>query len=532
MKLYSSIITGLKGKPTFTLIKKWTNNMSTNIKIINLLIIGFGLHTRRIYYPLLELANHDPELNLCAAIDLASCQQNIESYLSTHHLKPDMVYIDDKYNLTNHLHENIVAILNELVQKYQINGVIIATEPLAHLCYAKWALESGLSVLMDKPISSYEGVSTSEIFSKKLALDYYDLNEIYQRQRRLLPHVVFSLMAQRRYQTSFNFIKQRIAECFQQTNCPITNVQTFHSDGQWRMPTEIMDQHYHSYNQGYGKCSHSGYHYFDIIPFVLESGLGGNKYYDSIDVLSQATRPTDILAQFDIKDYQALFGESTFNQHNKYQEKKLLNAFSTFGEVDCNSHICFKKEEKILTLASINLTHNGYSQRNWVTAKGRDLYKGNGRVAHESHIFQQGPFQSIHFHSYKSDEPSLELTNRKGRIGTKEHLEIYIFRNHKMIGGEHIEILDIDDLIAMEGGKKGLVGKSKSKAFYEFIAAMRGEIRTEEMISDFSKHEASAILTSAIYQSICHQYLGRNRLVSQMCKMQGYQSPDQKFISR
>ncbi|MCH7373590.1 hypothetical protein [Aeromonas sp. MR16] len=490
--------------------------MKTN-NCINLLLIGFGPHSKRIYYPILELSTDDTYLNLCAAVELESSRASVETFLSDKHLRPEMVYVDDNQCQFEKLHDSVVIALNSIVKKYEINGVIIATEPLAHLSYAKWALESGLSILMDKPISSYEGVSTSVAMSKKIAQDYYELNDMYQRQRATHPNLVFSLMAQRRYQTSFNLIKERIDECFKITNCPVTNVQTFHSDGQWRMPTEIVEQHYHPYNQGYGKCSHSGYHYFDIIPYVLESGLGDSKCYDNVDVFSQAVRPADVLEQFNLDDYRHLFGTDIFNKHNKYEKDDLARYFKEYGEIDCNSNIAFKKGKQIITSVSVNLTHNGYSQRNWVTAQGRDLYKGNGRVSHESHIFQQGPFQTIHFHSYKSDESA----NGQDRVGTKEHLEIYIFRNHKMLGGKHVEQFNIDDLISMEGGRKGLVGKSKAKAFYEFIAGMRGEISAENMRSDFSKHEAGSILISAIYQSICHRFLGLDALIQKPLNMDG-----------
>ncbi|CDG18667.1 hypothetical protein [Xenorhabdus doucetiae] len=480
--------------------------MINNNLIVNLLLIGFGPHDKRIYYPLLEEEINNPQLNLCAAVDLISEKSNIESYLSDKKLKPEIIYLGDN-NIKDELSLYEKKILTEILHKYSINGVIIATEPLVHLKYAKWALNAGLSILMDKPISSYENISTSIEKSIKISDDYYFLNSLYQEKKRSNPCQVFSLMAQRRYQTSFNLIKERLTECFTMTNCPVTNIQTFHSDGQWRMPTEIVEQHYHPYNQGYGKCSHSGYHYFDIIPFVLEAAISEDKKYDNIDVFSMAIRPDDILHQFTLNDYRKLFGRQSFDEVNHYDENQLNVLLGSFGEVDCSSNICFKRGDRTITAASINLCHNGYSQRNWITAAGRDLYRGNGRVAHESHILQQGPFQSIHFHSYKSDELSVGHHHDNHHcIGTKEHLEIYVFRNHKILGGKHIEVIDINDIIAIEGGRKGLKGKSKAKAFYEFIAGIRGEISAEDMVSDFSKHEIGATLTSAIYQSISHRY--------------------------
>ncbi|OKP00016.1 hypothetical protein Xedl_03486 [Xenorhabdus eapokensis] len=497
--------------------------------IVNLLLIGFGPHAKRIYYPLLEGEIDNPQLNLCAAIDLISEKSNIELYLSDKRLKPEVIYFGGNGNL-DELSAYEKNILNEVVCKYSINGVVIATEPLSHLKYAKWALNAGLSILMDKPISSYENISTSIEKSMKISDDYCFLNSLYQEKKHSNPYQVFSLMAQRRYQTSFNLIKERLNECFTMTNCPVTNIQTFHSDGQWRMPTEIVEQHYHPYNQGYGKCSHSGYHYFDIIPFVLEAAINEEKEYDNIDVFSTAIRPDDVLRQFTLNDYHKLFGQQAFDEVNNYDENQLKILLGTFGEVDCSSNICFKRGDRTITAASINLCHNGYSQRSWITAIGRDLYRGNGRVAHESHIFQQGPFQSIHFHSYKSDEFPIGNQYNNRRIGTKEHLEIYIFRNHKILGGKHIEVIDIDNIIDMEGGRKGLKGKSKAKAFYEFISGIRGEISSKDMVSDFSKHEISATLISAIYQSISHRYHQLNPLINRrLCSKQNISKLEETF---
>ncbi|WP_414828929.1 Gfo/Idh/MocA family oxidoreductase [Alteromonas sp. H39] len=477
---------------------------------INFLILGFGPHTKRIYHPLLELAAEDESVNLKAALDVQAGEAKAREYLADKQVQPELHFIDCKEVTERQLSCRLTNLLNDIVHRHQINSVIIATEPLVHFPYAKWALQKGLSVLMDKPISSYENVANNLRKARQVAADYYELNDCYLQSQKSHPRQMFSMMAQRRHQTSFTILKEKIEDCFKQTNCPVTNFQTFHSDGQWRMPTEVVEQHYHPYNQGYGKCSHSGYHYFDIIPYVLESGLGGNKYYDNAEVFANAVRPLDVLQQFSLDDYRKLFGLKHFDKNNKYSSEELTFLMQNYGEVDCSSNISFRQGNKTLTNLSINLTHNGYSQRNWVSAIGRDLYKGNGRVSHESHIIQQGPFQNIHFHSYKSDHE-----HRKGDpiIGTKEHLEIYVFRNHKMLGGNHVETFDISDLRQQEGGNKGLSGKSKSKLYYEFIEGIRGNITREEVKSDFSKHEAGALITSAVYQSICHAAQNENPLV-------------------
>jgi hypothetical protein len=181
-----------------------------------------------------------------------------------------------------------------------------------------------------------------------------------------------------------------------------------------------------------------------------------------------------------------------------------------YGEIDAFSNICFKKSDKVITIVSINLAHNGFSTRDWVTAASRDLYQGNGRVGHEVHILQQGPFQTLHFHSYKSKEN----VDEPNQVGGKQHLEIFIFKNHKMIGGQPVTRITINDLIEMEGGDRGLLGKAKAKVFVEYIKAIRGYIPRTSVISEFIKQEHAVILTSGIYQSMIAQIRSKNPLIN------------------
>jgi len=484
------------------------------MKKINLLLIGFGLHSQKIYFPICEHFSCSMGFRLTAFIDLEEKEQDIKNYLSNKNISPLSIYVSLDQKTYDALHPDIELQLNELVDKHEINAVIIATEPLVHIMYAKWALSKNLSILMDKPVSTHIGISVNMDSAKKLITDYDELCDLYKQSIKRNPDIVFSLVAQRRYQTSFSLMKGYIKSCFEKTNCPITNVQAFNSDGQWRMPSEIVDQLYHPYMQGYGKCSHSGYHYYDIIPFLLGAGLGNDKYYDNVDVFTTFTRPLDFLEQLTLKDYENIFGKELFWKHNKYDEQQLSLLMKDFGEIDAFSNISFKKGDKVLTVASINLAHNGFAARDWVTAEGRDLYQGNGRVGHESYVLQQGPFQTIHFHSYKSKENCEENNMNSCDVGGKEHVEIYVFKNHKIIGGKPVEKFTIKDIVRMEGDNLGLSRKAKTKSFIEFIKALKKEIKREDMISEFMDQAPAVILTSAIYQSAVAQRNGINPLIN------------------
>ncbi|CAM5730741.1 hypothetical protein SMICM304S_00746 [Streptomyces microflavus] len=102
-----------------------------------------------------------------------------------------------------------------------------------------------------------------------------------------------------------------------------------------------------------------------------------------------------------------------------------------------------------MTLGSINLVHNGFSQRGHFTPARANLYKGNGRVRHESHTIQQGPFQAIHFHSLQTLGGDTHDGDAYG-IGSQGHVEVHVFRNSGFNSRwKKYETLDYDALTTM-----------------------------------------------------------------------------------
>ncbi|HDO1322796.1 TPA: Gfo/Idh/MocA family oxidoreductase [Aeromonas veronii] len=134
---------------------------------INFLLIGFGPHSKRIFYPIFEEISNDSSLVLKAAIDLESKREIIEQYIGGRKVQPEMHYLNNDEPIQDELTSSTVKLLNLIVEEHSINAVIIATEPLVHRAYATWALKAGLSILMDKPISANINVSSDISSAKK-----------------------------------------------------------------------------------------------------------------------------------------------------------------------------------------------------------------------------------------------------------------------------------------------------------------------------------------------------------------------------
>lgn len=333
--------------------------------MINIIIIGLGPHAKRIYYPICMKDGEKYGFELVHGVELLEKKNDVEKYFKEKDFrKIEIRYLTTEERTYKKLHPKVEKDLNKIVRERKIKGVIISTEPLAHFQYAKWALQQGLYILMDKPISTAENVVSSLKAIESIKGDYEELGECYKKAKTKNKKLVFSLMAQRRYHPAFIKMRKLVQEVFKKTNCPITSIQSYHGDGQWRMPIEIIEQDYHPYNQGYGKCSHSGYHSIDIVPWLIRSVENNDKYIDNVDIFTNFITPVDFIRQLNISDYKKLF--KNFDVYNKYSEKEFVEKSKYFGEIDAFSSLSFKQGDYVMSLASINLAHNGCSQRDWL----------------------------------------------------------------------------------------------------------------------------------------------------------------------
>ncbi len=472
------------------------------------MIIGVGHHCRRIYYPIFEkLRNYN-----LVIVDPSSEKEKIKKYISKMKLKPiKEIYLKKFSDEDNSLPSEIEERLDEQIKKYSLKGVIISTDPLCHHQYAKWALKNELSILMDKPITITKNVSTNPDLSNKLNEHYLELKNLYKKINNKKRKTLFSIVSQRRFHKGFKKVKELLQEVYEETNCPPTSIQISHSDGQWRLPHEIVNIDYHSYNHGFGKVSHSGYHFIDMINFLTDF-VKEDKKADNVDINSKFLRPLDFISQITIEDYKKIFGEK-FSKINKKDINQLNKRMKNFGEIDAFITLAFKKEDRITLLGSINLIHNSFSLRGNLIPN-EDLYKGNGRVRHESYTIEQGPFQCIQIISFQSKEVIKEKRPNYG-IGGEYHFDIYVFRNNNLIKKwKRFEKISIKNIQSneMKGKSRGHQEDARMIATNEFLDFLNGKTK-EKYISDFLDHENNVKLIAGIYKSAALDFNNLNSKV-------------------
>jgi len=342
----------------------------------------------------------------------------------------------------------------------------------------------------------------------KLIKNYKNIAKLYIRAKKLNPNLIFSIITQRRYHPAYDYIKREVTEVFRKTNCPVTHSYFYHSDGQWRLPKELLLEQYHGYNRGIGKCSHSGYHFFDLLAQIMKTQTN-NKKPDYVSVESSFVRPNDLLEQLTLDDYNLIFKD--FPRYNK---EKLKAKMKKYGEVDASIHFNFIKNGQKISFSDMNLVHNGFSNRSWLNPK-EDLYKGNGRLRHEHHIITQGPFQSIHYHSYQSDETNNKKLNSSENSGGELHFEVHIYRNKKILSTNkpQFEIIDYSKFKIPKDGiylPRGHQEYSKYLCIIDFFNNCQYSGIDK---SDYLDHYHSHLLYSLSYISAARSFNKKNKKV-------------------
>lgn len=475
---------------------------------ISLLLAGVGPHARRFYLPAIATWGPRYGVRLVAAIELESGRATAERALMEHHLPAEIVTVPrfefDMPAETRHR-------LDALADRLHPRALIVATDPLSHRPYVLWAMQRGLDVLLDKPITTRRGAVCDLAAAQGIEHDFQEILAAWHKARQLRP-VIVSVCAHRRYHPGIDEAIRIVREVCAKTGCPVTDIHAHHADGQWRFPEEIRTQDHHSYHAGHGKASHSGHHFFDCVYRFYQAGTASGKSADAMRVYASFVQPNGLLRQLTRSDYERLFGPE-YPPTCPYTDEELDRQFRDFGEVDLNACVTFLKDGVAIGQASLNLLHNSFSRRSWLRPAA-DLYKGNGRVKHEHHRIHVGPFLAVAIHSYQARSDHDASDEADLRPGGNNHFEIHVFRNSKMIGGKEVEVIHLDELagfdrsrLYIEQVKEGVVG--------EFFRYLAGQISEQELRSPLQDHAIPVRILSAVYQSHVQTQRGEHPLILQ-----------------
>ncbi len=161
----------------------------------NILVIWTWYHARRIYIP--YLIDNKANFNNIIWFDLLSQKWVISKYIEDKwYLDIKIKYLDDKYKDNSLKVKNIIE---KILQEFNINMVIISTEPLYHNLYANIILENNISIMLDKPVTLEKNIINNFLIANKILSDYNILCSNFLEKVKNINWLQFDIMAQRRY---------------------------------------------------------------------------------------------------------------------------------------------------------------------------------------------------------------------------------------------------------------------------------------------------------------------------------------------
>ncbi len=359
-----------------------------------------------------------------------------------------------------------------------IDACIVATISEQHLPYLKWSLENGIHTLSDKPLTSHRDASTQPDQARLIATDYRDLIATHQSKE----DVIFMLATQKRYQWAFHKIAERI-EKVAKTGYPITAVDCSTSDGYWLLPWEYSGHEYHSYDFGGGKLTHTGYHFLDIVPWLMRhSDLSGNNSITHAFVTANLFRPSDSVALMDGHDVRRLL------RSDGTLEGEIPN---DLGDINSYLQVKFCNGRRLVTSVNFTFMHEGFSLR--TSDATSESTGGRNKIDHI--MLFQGPL----FYTRFSRIAKMLDADAISPIGRPDHFELDFISNN-LTNLPRIERLMAPSTETYEG-----CGDDELPTT-DFLEAVINPSKRSRIITPVSDHKIGISLLSAAYESAALSY--------------------------
>ncbi|KAI0428668.1 hypothetical protein F5Y09DRAFT_357628 [Xylaria sp. FL1042] len=458
-------------------------------------------HIKPIRFLLLGAFQDWGRAEFVCAVDVEPQRSSVTQYRDEHFPDVGLLFVPP---FTIEMPQSVRNALDDLAACLGIDCAIIATEPQSHHAYGMWAIQAGLNVIMDKPHSTRRDASNylAEAFCIAKDFDEFD--------RRNHPVHVETF--------------KRIRDIAERTGCLVTNVATTHCDGQWRFPVEMVNQSYHG-----------GYHYLDMLYKYIKAGWTEGKQPDKAEIISSFIMPNGINKTAIHEDYVRLFGPEYEEKFGKYTSEEIKAKLEEAGEYDSNIQVTFFRDEEPVSIAMLNMLHNGFSRRTRVDM-GNDSeqwYHGTGRCKHETHEIRSGPFQTVIQEARRAIDNKAECpVLGKPVIGAYDNFDCHVFRNCGLLGEEEpLVSYNLAECAARHDPEwdpiyTDNVDKDMLRVMDDAYDFFDGRKSPSDLISNIDDHSIPAHMMSACYVSHIRRLRGENPIVTLDLTYTSALSPD------
>jgi predicted dehydrogenase len=304
---------------------------------LNLLLIGCGEFAKNHLEGVETFANESECLSSLHVADVreeSDIRRNLPSKFA------DFQYI----RLDEHDSRSREKTLSAEHERRRFGACIISTRPRDHKLYSRWALSNGIPLMVDKPLTFPESANFSANAARLIVSEFHELVNTARDN-----HVLFLLGAQKRHQEIYKKLGEMIAGVYTRTRCPVTNVVCCTGDGWWLLP----DEYEHSSYKFEGKLVHTGYHFLDIVPWLMRHAGPEANPISHAWVIASAFRPEEVCAAYGVEATRKLF-----------EQDKTLSNSQGLGDVNMNLMVRLCDETNRQRAGILySLLHEGFSKR-------------------------------------------------------------------------------------------------------------------------------------------------------------------------
>lgn len=164
--------------------------------------------------------------------------------------------------------------LNKLHKQFDLDIVIVTTNPTFHFLYASWAIKNIINVLCDKPLVAIKNASSNLVQAKQIQQSYEELKGLAAEAKKKRENYIFCSPLRRRALTPFVKIAKELEDIYKKTGEGIRYMNVIINGGVNKFPQEFLKGGAHGYLDGVGSLAHSSYHYIDVIAWYLSVARG------------------------------------------------------------------------------------------------------------------------------------------------------------------------------------------------------------------------------------------------------------------
>lgn len=435
------------------------------VQKVRLGIFGVGMHFQETYSKALKRSEINALVDVPWVTDLESKKELVLTRCAAANQSPRFIGVEKFKGIV--LPSVIKKKLDQTVRDYPVDAILVSTTPEQHRAYAEWALSRNIPIIIDKPVVARANAVRNTTAAAGILEDWQALNRLATNK-----HIFAVVNSHRRFHPAYLKVCELLSEVAEETGIGVTSLASFNSDGQWRLPQELQDIHYHGYENGNGVLSHFGYHYLDLAMLWYMNGTPPERRANKLRASSSFSTAQNYSSQINTNDAARALRRVS-QPEPKNNDQKVRDNIKEFGEVDAFCSIEMWKDDNLTAHIGVQLLHSGFSQRAW-TKPAENLYKENGRVRWENHLIQQGPFQAIEVRSFQAVQPNWKKPDQnipRWELGGADHLEINVYRN-LTLGKPVLETINCKDLITHIPPNDVIHEDAKANALLYFVCAV------------------------------------------------------------